>query len=261
MRLTVILLLTLCSIPTYAADRPLVIELFTSQGCSSCPPAERYVNSLANNPNLLPLAFHVDYWDQYGWKDPYSSPEHTQRQRQYRHHFHISSLYTPQVIVNGMHPSIGTKMDTINQFITSARRYIQQRDDTIPITFSEPEGMMVNVFFGEGKYSGRAPWVIWMFAYNKEETTQVRYGENSGKTLTGRNIVRAIRHVGNWEGKTKQFRIDTRNFQQYDALAFIIQQPGPGYIRAAATVDVPHPHIPTAQTPTLTPISFHPQGE
>src|SRR5215472_2525698 len=85
-----------------------VLELFTSEGCSSCPPADRLLPQLANDPNIIPLSFHVDYWDRLGWKDSFSNSEFSDRQKEYAKRFRLSSIYTPQLVVNGEFEMVGT---------------------------------------------------------------------------------------------------------------------------------------------------------
>ncbi|HLJ64950.1 MAG TPA: DUF1223 domain-containing protein, partial [Stellaceae bacterium] len=114
---------TLAATPTltHAGDKPpVVVELFTSQGCNSCPPADAYLGELAARPDVLALSFHVDYWDYIGWTDPYSSKQATQRQRAYSHQMALRYIYTPQMVVNGTSEGVGSERQTIERLITSA---------------------------------------------------------------------------------------------------------------------------------------------
>src|SRR5260370_2590981 len=102
------LCLTVGAAPVQAGERPLVVELFTSQGCSSCPPADALLAGLASRPEVLALSFHVDYWDRLGWKDPFSSPEATRRQHRYAELLGLATVYTPQIIVDGKWQAVGS---------------------------------------------------------------------------------------------------------------------------------------------------------
>src|SRR2546430_9680821 len=120
------LLLSLCLAlaiaPLHAGERPIVVELFTSEGCSSCPPADALLAELAGRPDVLALSFHVDYWDRLGWKDPFSSPDATRRQHGYAEPFGISTGYTPQMVVDGRWQAVGSDRSEVEQALGSAPR-------------------------------------------------------------------------------------------------------------------------------------------
>src|SRR5690606_23996855 len=105
-----------------AADRPVVVELFTSQGCSSCPPADRFLGELAARPGVIALGLHVDYWDYIGWKDPYARRAHTERQRDYSRTLNQRYVYTPQMVINGAFQAIGSDRAAVDGLIEEARR-------------------------------------------------------------------------------------------------------------------------------------------
>src|SRR5438105_5237324 len=119
-----ILALTMHGAPPKLGPAPVVVELFTSQGCSSCPPADALIHEIANDPKLrgrvIPLAFHVDYWDSLGWRDPFSSAEWSQRQALYARTMHLSSAYTPQAVVNGTHEFVGSNRAALSAALEKA---------------------------------------------------------------------------------------------------------------------------------------------
>ena len=108
--------------PARAAERPIVVELFTSEGCSSCPPADALLGELATRPNVLALSFHVDYWDRLGWKDPFSSPEATARQQHYARLLGLDTVYTPQIVVDGSWEAVGSDQAAVERALDQARR-------------------------------------------------------------------------------------------------------------------------------------------
>src|SRR5436305_2977651 len=118
------LTMTMHGAPPKLGPSPVVVELFTSQGCSSCPPADALIHSIANDPamrgRVIPLAFHVDYWDSLGWRDPFSSAEWTQRQARYARTMHLNSAYTPQAVVNGTREFIGSNKSVLKAALEKA---------------------------------------------------------------------------------------------------------------------------------------------
>src|SRR6516164_7919120 len=113
--------LIIAVLPAQAGERPIVVELFTSEGCSSCPPADKLLAELANRPDVLALSFHVDYWDRLGWKDPYSSREATKRQNRYATLLDLATVYTPQIVVDGKWQAVGSDRPDVEHAIELAR--------------------------------------------------------------------------------------------------------------------------------------------
>ena len=175
-----------------AAERPVVVELFTSEGCSSCPPADAYLTELARGrSDVLPLAFHVTYWDRLGWRDLYSLEAATERQARYGAHFGDGS-YTPEMVVDGRKGLVGSDRDAGEAAISAARR---QDRDVADVTASL-DGGTVSVTLGPGRGSAR----VVLVGYDAQHRTAVGRGENSGRTLVESNIVRSIRQIGQWSG-------------------------------------------------------------
>lgn len=178
--------------PAVAAERPVVVELFTSQGCSSCPPADAYLIELSKGRrDVLPLAFHVTYWDQLGWKDPFSLPSATERQSQYGRRFGDGS-YTPQIVVDGAAGMVGSHRSAVASAIERAKR----ESVTAAAVSVTRNGKLVSIEVGSGSGNGR----VLLIGFDREHTTPIGRGENGGRTLTEANIVRSIRPVGQWSG-------------------------------------------------------------
>lgn len=177
-----------------AAERPVIVELFTSQGCSSCPPADAFVTDLANRgDDVLPLAFHVTYWDYLGWKDPFSLKAATELQALYGDRFGDGS-YTPEIVVDGKEGLVGSDRAKVEAAILAARH---QQTTVPPISATQRQGMIA-ITVGAG--SGNARIVV--IGYDRRHQTPIGRGENAGKTLTDSNVVRSMNVVGDWAGQT-----------------------------------------------------------
>lgn len=173
-----------------SAEEPLaVVELFTSQGCSSCPPADAFLGELSVRHDVLALAYHVDYWDYIGWKDIYANPAYTQRQRAYARRFDLSYIYTPQMVVNGHFETSGNKRRALLQVIEQEIRAVSE------ITLSVRGGQIVL----DGPQQDQAV-ALYQVTYLKEEKTKIRRGENRGKTLSEYNIVTELAELSEWRG-------------------------------------------------------------
>ena len=207
-----------------APPRPIVVELFSSQGCSSCPPADRLLRDLATTrADVLPLAFHVTYWNNLGWHDPYSLDAATKRQRDYQALSDIGGIYTPQAVVDGVQDVVGSDAPRLRRAIAAAAA----KATTIPLTATRA-GTDVAITLGQGQGAGR----ILLIGYDPEHKTTVPRGENAGNTLIEANIVRGIAIIGEWRGRPLDLHVPA---PAGEALALIVQSPD-GRILAAARV-------------------------
>ena len=208
-----------------AADRrPIVVELFTAQGCSSCPPADALLNELAQTRrDVLPLSFHVDYWDRFGWKDPYSSVEATERQRVYAGRSSDPTLFTPQMIVDGTQAIIGSDADAINTALETAE------NDVVTLASVSLKVASGEAVIAVGAGTGAADVVL--VSYDRTHTTPVGRGENTGRTLTEAQIVRSIESVGSWTGTPLTLR---RKRPPGQLLAVLLTAPDGRVVGAAA---------------------------
>jgi hypothetical protein len=197
-----------------AAERPVVVELFTSQGCSSCPPANAYLNELSKGRrDVLALAFHVTYWDRLGWKDPFSMEAATDRQAVYGRRFGDGS-YTPEIVVDGASSAVGSDRGQVGSAIEKAKRN-GQTACAISVVRS---GDQVAIEVGAGSGSGK----ILLIGFDHEHTTSIGRGENSGRTLTEANVVRSIRSVGQWSGSALRL---TERFPAGQDAAVVLEAP------------------------------------
>lgn len=193
--------------PTQAASGarpPVVIELFTSQGCSSCPPADRLLTELAMRPDVIALSLHVDYWDYIGWKDPYGSPMMTERQRRYAAALSLPYVFTPQIIIDGRASMVGSQRRTVESAIAAARA----RQKTAAVSFSPDGGGVVVIAAGQAPKAGAT---VWQAIYDSKHETAVRRGENAGRTILNVNVVRSFERLGTWTGERLEIPLNLGN--------------------------------------------------
>ena len=208
------LLASLSPAVAHAAERPVVVELFTSQGCSSCPPANAYLNELAKGRrDVLALAFHVTYWDRLGWKDPFSLAAATDRQAVYGRRFGDGS-YTPEIVIDGAASAVGSDRSQVGSAIENARRNGQSAA-AVNVTRN---GDQLSIDVGAGSGGGR----ILLIGFDHEHTTAIGRGENSGRTLREANVVRSIRNLGQWSGAA--LRLNER-FPEGQDVAVVLEAP------------------------------------
>lgn len=169
---------------------PVVVELFQSQGCSSCPPANANLLTVVDRPDVLALSFGVTYWDQLGWKDTFARPEFTARQWDYAHAFHHNEVYTPQVVVNGRRDGVGAAPGDFRRLIERGA--------------SDARGPSLAVADGRvsiGALRTASPADVWLVRYDARLVqVPIRRGENGGKTLPHRNVVKSLTLLGRWSG-------------------------------------------------------------
>lgn len=176
----------------------MVVELFTSQGCNSCPPADALLGDLATQPGVIALAFHVDYWDSLGWRDPYALPESSKRQRAYALAQRSSSVFTPQMMLNGRTSVIGGQRNVL------AALQVARDMLLIPVKAQVAAGQLTVALEPRTDKSRFQRHVV---AYLPEAATTVERGENAGHTLKEYNIVRGLRMLGVWDEKQNKFSL------------------------------------------------------
>ena len=208
-----------------AQSRPVVVELFTSQGCSSCPPAEAYLGQLSTRPDVVALAFHVDYWDDLGWRDRFALRQSVERQDIYAKNLHRSSVYTPELVIDGRFDAVGADKRALARALAEPR-------PTVPLSVSVRDGFVV-VDVGAGSQSPGCE--VWLVPYLRHALSAVSRGENAGRNLEEFNIVRDVRALGDWRGEAKVFRTPLSSLPA-DAtdVAILIQPYGQGSMIGAA---------------------------
>lgn len=209
------------SAPALPESRPAVVELFTSQGCSSCPPAEAYLGKLTARSDVIALAFHVTYWDDLGWRDRFALTEAVDRQNGYARNFHSATVYTPQLVVDGLSGTPGTnlRLDAVA--------------DAVPVGVTVGEGR-VQVEVGSNPHFAGGDVIL--VSYLRHAVSAIGRGENAGRQLEEFNIVRGITKLGPWRGASTRFEVPLSSIAA-DAtdVAVLIQAPGQKAILGAAT--------------------------
>ncbi len=213
--------------------RPIVVELYTSQGCSSCPPADALLGKLAQKPGVLAMSLPITYWDMLGWKDTLANPANTARQKAYAKAMGHSGIYTPQIIVDGLTDVVGSR-DTGVKAAIAARTADMT---TVPILL-KPDGHQVHVSIGAGK---PADATVWVFHILSSSTVAIGKGENEGHTMTYRNVVRDLKPAGKWKGEALALDLPRHDAADppHDTLAVVVQQGGYGRVIGAAFISRP----------------------
>ncbi|MGH6727130.1 MAG: DUF1223 domain-containing protein [Pseudolabrys sp.] len=227
-----------------AGEPRAVIELFTSQGCSSCPPADRLMAQLARDPTLVTMSLPVDYWDYLGWKDTLALHGHSNRERAYADTRGDREVYTPQVVVNGIAHVLGSDNGAIQQAIAQTRK--DAAPLTLPVTLAVADGKVsVNVAAAEGQQRSAE---VWLCPISGKVQVAIGRGENSGHTVTYTNVVRRWIKLGEWSGKAEAFNMPVADLanaafslRDIDHVDVIVQRgvaAKPGLILGAATASL-----------------------
>ncbi|HEX3664154.1 MAG TPA: DUF1223 domain-containing protein [Rhizomicrobium sp.] len=213
------------------ARRQLVVELFTSQGCSSCPPADALLGKLADRKDILALSLPVTYWDMLGWKDTLASEANTRRQKGYAAAMGRGGIYTPQMIVDGATDVVGSREAQIESIISA--RAADMR--SVPVSLSAtPEVLHVSIGAGSAKNGSEA--TVWLFHILSHTSVHITSGENLGRNLNYRNSVRDVRAIGIWKGQPLSLDLPRSDplGSSYDTVAVVLQEGGYGRIIGAA---------------------------
>ncbi len=206
---------------------PAVVELFTSEGCSSCPPAEAYIGELTQRGDVLALTYHVDYWDDLGWRDRFALPSAVQRQRAYAKNLGLSSVYTPQAIIDGHQNFVGSDRFSIGKALAQPRN-----GAAIDLSLQQGE-----LRVGLPAQQGVPESEVLLVAYQRTAVSPVARGENAGRTLREFNVVRELRTLGRWQGLKQEYRwrISSLPPEATDA-AVVVQGLGQAPIIGAASI-------------------------
>ncbi|MBX3529327.1 MAG: DUF1223 domain-containing protein [Rhizobiaceae bacterium] len=222
--------------------RPLgVVELFTSQGCSSCPPADEALVDLAARGDVIALSFHVDYWDYLGWRDTLASPANTQRQQGYSRAFGAQSVYTPQAVINGRTHTSGAKKAEIEQTLSQMGGGVDGMRVDVSADWS---GESILIDIGNGFTAHQKAHVLVVY-FDSESRVTIERGENKGKTMLYRNAVTSLQSVGMWHGRATRLEVPLGDARRAGTggCAVLLQKVGkdgvPGPILGATLLPIP----------------------
>jgi hypothetical protein len=206
------------------ASGPWAIELFSSQGCSSCPPADRLLGRLARRADVVALSFHVDYWDYIGWKDRFATSVTTERQRVYARVLKQRYVYTPEMVVDGLAHDQGISEAAIEKLLAAARRRSPRRA-TPQLTCPPGEGLTISLtsFALE-----QGPADVMLAVYDRRHSTPVHAGENTGRTIENFNVVRRFERISRWNGSAATWTVPADRFGADQGLAVLVQSPDQG---------------------------------
>ena len=207
-----------------AARQPVVVELYTAQGCASCGEANANLIKLAARPDVLALTFSVDYWDYLGWPDTFAKPEFADRQKAYVTRLGLREPYTPQVVIDGHAQAGGLQTDRVEKLIASAERMKPPQIAFVGAT-------QVDVGSGKPPKTGAEVWLIRFDP--RQQDVAVKKGDNRGQTVEAMNVVREVIKLGTWKGRPRAYRLPEADEDGLNT-AVVIQSPKGGRILAAA---------------------------
>ncbi len=219
-----------------------VIELFTSQGCGKCPPADALLGRLSADPSLVTLTYAVDYWDYLGWKDTAARPEFTQRQRAYAEARGDRAVYTPQMVIDGRAHAVGSDRDAIDRTVASLAEKKSEPVVDVDVETTR-DALVVRVADGPAT-SEPTRATVWLVRYDRRRTVPIGRGENSGKTVTYTHLVKALQPIGMWKGKALRIELPRQDgaHESEEGCVVLLQaetEHGPGAILGARRVERP----------------------
>ncbi len=231
--------LLVCAAPSFAGDivKPTgVVELFTSQGCNSCPPADAVLTELAERGDVVALGYHVDYWDYLGWKDTLARPENTERQKLYGKAFGKREVYTPQAVINGRVHVKGGKRGAVKAALAELKRTGKGLSVDIRVTRSG-ESVLIDA---AGVPGGRGDAHLVLVQFEPRKPVTIERGENKGQTISYANPVSSVQTAGMWHGKAARFELPRSEVDREGGCAILLQSVSkdglPGPILGAAIV-------------------------
>ncbi len=217
----------------YAGEKrmaPIIVELFTSQGCSSCPPADALLHEWSQDPSVLVLSLHVDYWDYLGWKDTLSRPGHVKRQQAYARSTGSRQIYTPQAVIDGQYQVVGSNRAALKEAMQAARKDMRLALDVVHDAKGRPSKV---------KLPAHAGWIgeaaVWLCLFDRKRDVVIEGGENTGRSITYVNVARSWQKLGLWDGGPDEIALpDLADYDWHAGNGAILLQSTRGPILGAA---------------------------
>ncbi len=220
--------------PSATAGTPVVVELFTSQGCSSCPPADAFLAELATRDDVIALSYPITYWDHLGWADTLARPEHSERQRAYNRALGKDMVYTPEMVIGGQVHEVGSRRETVVAKIEKMKKQDTSHISEIAVT-DLGNRILLDI---PSTMSATEPCTVWFVPFSSEKTVAIGNGENKGQTITYTNVAQIARNIGSWAGEEKTIALELSDEfrDSFSGFVLLIQDAETGPIRAATKV-------------------------
>ena len=218
-------------------SRPVaVVELFTSQACDSCPPADNFLGELQGKPNVIAISLNVDYWDYLDWKDTLGSPDHTRRQKEYAAHRGDGRVYTPQIVINGGKHFVGSDKNKVLREIN--RQLARPAEEFVPISFEHDKQQLFITVGNAGTENHRKDATVWLLLVGRKVEQKITRGENRGKTIAYHSVVRKLMPVGMWQGEKKKIGLPLSELMKHgvDDCVALVQLSDTGEIVGAGVI-------------------------
>lgn len=215
-----------------------VLELFTSQGCSSCPPADALLKDLAKRDDVIALSFPVSYWDYLGWKDTLAKDEYNKRQKVYAKTRGDREIYTPQLIVNGMTHVVGSRPDAIEAAMKLTTEKLKNTHVRVTVEVADGKATVTAGEAPEG--SARRKGLLSLICFSKSVEVEIGRGENTGHEVTYTNVARDVIPVGEWNGKFIQYTVDLPDDDSFDGIAALLQENESAAMLGATSAGLSH---------------------
>jgi hypothetical protein len=225
------------ALPANALEKqPVIVELFTSQGCSSCPPADKILGELTRQPGVIPLTLNVDYWDYLGWRDTLGSNKHTLRQKSYAANRGSRQIYTPQMVVNGHVDVVGSRRSEVLEAVSAA----STTGPRVPMKISETDDKIIIDVASRPQQVTAKKATIWVMVTSPKVDVPIKRGENSGKNITYFNVVRQIIPAGMWDGKPMHIELPKEglNIKGKRGCVALLQEGNVGKVIGVANIDM-----------------------
>lgn len=227
---------------------PVLLELFTSQGCSDCPAADKLVTELAHRPDVIALSLPITYWDILGWKDTFATDANTRRQKSYARIMNRSGVYTPQMIIDGQLDVVGNQRNRVMQAVT-LRMGASGHEAAVPVLLRRT-GNRIEIAIAKSKHAPKNGATIWVMRTLDQGSVNIGDGENRNRLLTYTNVVRDLQRAGEWKGQAMKIDLPvTLAKLQYDGIVVVLQTQDFGPVLGAAALSLSDARIPAKSNP------------